>query len=54
VLTTFKIVHVGPVVLENVTAEMEGISQGIVGVIMMALGLLGLYGRLTAKKEIKI
>ena len=54
VLTTFKVIHVGPVIFENVTVETEGISQSIIGVITMVLGLIGLWGRLTAKKQIKL
>ena len=52
IATMFKIVHIGPVQLENISAETEGISQSIVGAIETVLGLIGLWGRLTAKKTL--
>ncbi len=52
ILTMFKIVHIGPVQVDNITAETEGLSQTIVGAIEMILGLIGVWGRLTAKKTL--
>ncbi len=49
VATAFKIVHIGPVQVENLAVESEGISQSIVGVIEIILGLIGIWGRLIAK-----
>ncbi len=52
ILTMFKIIHIGPVQVENLAAESEGVSQAIVGFIETILGLVGLWGRLTAKKTL--
>lgn len=52
VLTTFGVIHIGPVQIENVPAEVEGISQAVVGIIGMVLGAIALWGRITAKTKI--
>ena len=50
ILTMFKVIHIGGIQVENIPAETEGLSQTIVGIVETVLGLLALYGRLTAKK----
>lgn len=52
VLTAFKVIHIGPVLVENIAAEQEGISQVIVGLFEIVAGAVVLWGRLTAKTEL--
>jgi len=49
ILTALKIVHIGPIQVENIAAESEGLSQTIVGLVEMFLGLVTVLGRLTSK-----
>jgi len=49
ILTAFKIVHIGAVQVENLAVETEGLSQSIVGAVEIILGLVALWGRITAK-----
>ena len=50
--TAFKWVHIGPIVVDNLQAESEGVSQTIIGGIEFVLGAIGLWGRLTAKTKL--
>jgi hypothetical protein len=52
ILTALNVVHIGPVQVENLAVETEGLSQTIVGIVEMALGIVALWGRLTAKKTL--
>lgn len=49
ILTAFKVIHIGAIQVGNIPAETEGLSQSIVGAVEIILGLIGLWGRITAK-----
>jgi hypothetical protein len=49
ILTMFKVIHIGGIQVENIPAETEGLSQSIVGAVEIILGLVALWGRITAK-----
>lgn len=54
ILTTFKVIQIGPVLVENIVAEQEGISQVVVGLFEMIAGAVVLWGRLIAKTELTL
>jgi len=53
-LQSLNIGEVGPVTIDNMTANQEGIAESLSQLGVFVAGLLALWGRLTAKKQVTL
>lgn len=53
-LQSLNIGDLGPVTIDNMTANQEGIAESLSQLGVFIAGLLALWGRLTAKKQVTL
>ena len=53
-LQTFNITSIGPITIDNMTANQEGIAESLVQVGTFIAGAVALWGRLTATKKVAL